>query len=209
MRGNKLNSKTYTGFWLTIFLLTKIIFYVEISQVSAVVRYTNGKHSCLFQCKFLCKFFSCWLLGEVEVVQHDEIFLLLAVKVDVPAQLGQEQQLAGLKISELSLLVLAVLEGVLFLLLSWLLLVRQGRAVCHLSVWTRSRLKQKPNSFPGNHCGDWTSHTDSDNDRDDRTYHEFLHGECSSSVLYQLLPPRRVGGDDLGGDEKAGGGQQL
>ena len=41
-------------------------------------------------------------LGEVEIVQHDDVvLLLLAVQVDVPAQLGEEQQLAGLKIREI------------------------------------------------------------------------------------------------------------
>ena len=82
MRGNKLNSKTYTDFWLTIFLLTKIIFYVQISQVSAVVRYTNVNAN-------FCENLSCWRLGEVEVVQHNVVLLLLAVQVDVPAQLGE------------------------------------------------------------------------------------------------------------------------
>ena len=75
--------------------MTKIIFYVQISQVSAVVRYTNVNAN-------FCVNFSCWRLGEVEVVQHNDVLLLLAVQVDVPAQLGEEQQLTGLKILEFS-----------------------------------------------------------------------------------------------------------
>ena len=79
---------------------------------------------------------------EVEVGGEGEVLLLPAVEVHVPAQLGQQQQLARLSTANINT---GIIHGVrhifghldtLYLQSSeWSSEQNQERAVCHLSVW--------------------------------------------------------------------------